>query len=320
MTRRRPTAHASAGAAAHRRRASRGSTHLTARTAAQRATSPTTAPCRRAIRPSRSAASASGCRSTRPRTCGSASAASSCTFRAASRGDHRHAHRLASRRVAPRAAIVASGSELVRGDRNDRNGPFLASSLLRLGLDPARITVVGDDPADLEAALHEGLATTCCASRAASGRRTTTARSSCSRARPGSALRVDAELERRDRGALAPGRRAPEPAVRRLRARRPKQATLPDGALWVGLVGTAPGRRPRGRRVHRRRAAGPAARAPAALAARARDGAPAAAAGPARVAERRVLRFYGVSESAVAQALADGRRRRGRGGGDDLRA
>ncbi|HXK15703.1 MAG TPA: molybdopterin-binding protein, partial [Gaiellaceae bacterium] len=56
------------------------------------------------------------------------------------------------------AAIVASGSELVRGDRNDRNGPFLAASLLRLGVDPARITVVGDDEADLEAALREGLA------------------------------------------------------------------------------------------------------------------------------------------------------------------
>jgi nicotinamide-nucleotide amidase len=52
-----------------------------------------------------------------------------------------------------RAAIVASGSELVRGDRNDRNGPFLAAALLRLGIEPARITIVGDDPADLEAAL-----------------------------------------------------------------------------------------------------------------------------------------------------------------------
>ncbi|HVW89804.1 MAG TPA: molybdopterin-binding protein, partial [Gaiellaceae bacterium] len=57
----------------------------------------------------------------------------------------------------PRAAIVASGSELVRGDRNDRNGPYLAADLLRRGVDPARITVVGDDPADLERALRSGL-------------------------------------------------------------------------------------------------------------------------------------------------------------------
>ena len=40
-----------------------------------------------------------------------------------------------------RAAIVASGSELVRGDRQDRNGPFLAASLLRLGSFLARAGV-----------------------------------------------------------------------------------------------------------------------------------------------------------------------------------
>jgi molybdenum cofactor synthesis domain-containing protein len=53
---------------------------------------------------------------------------------------------------------VASGSELVRGDRSDRNGPYLAADLLRRGVEPALITIVGDDPADLEAALHAGLA------------------------------------------------------------------------------------------------------------------------------------------------------------------
>ena len=60
--------------------------------------------------------------------------------------------------TAPRAAIVASGSELVRGDRHDRNGPYLASSLLQLGIEPARITLVGDGEADLEQTLREGLA------------------------------------------------------------------------------------------------------------------------------------------------------------------
>src|SRR5262249_37589821 len=73
-------------------------------------------------------------------------------------GHHRLEDGLAAGLARPRAAIVASGSELVRGDRNDRNGPYLAADLLRRGVDPARITVVGDDPADLEAALAEGLA------------------------------------------------------------------------------------------------------------------------------------------------------------------
>src|SRR5262249_10875123 len=66
---------------------------------------------------------------------------------------HRHEDRLA-----PRVAIVASGSELVRGDRQDRNGPYLAADFGRGGAGPAAITIVGDDAADLEAALRAGLA------------------------------------------------------------------------------------------------------------------------------------------------------------------
>src|SRR5207244_4554437 len=46
----------------------------------------------------------------------------------------------------PRAAIVVTGSELVRGERTDLNGPFLAQQLLTLGLEPARISIVGDTP------------------------------------------------------------------------------------------------------------------------------------------------------------------------------
>ena len=47
----------------------------------------------------------------------------------------------------PRAAIVVTGSELVRGERTDRNGPFYAHEALSLGLVPDRILIVGDDPA-----------------------------------------------------------------------------------------------------------------------------------------------------------------------------
>src|SRR4029079_8827822 len=46
----------------------------------------------------------------------------------------------------PRAAIVVTGSELVRGERTDRNGPFYAREALSLGLVPERIVIVGDDP------------------------------------------------------------------------------------------------------------------------------------------------------------------------------
>jgi nicotinamide-nucleotide amidase len=63
----------------------------------------------------------------------------------------------------PRAVVVVTGSELVRGERTDRNGPFLATELLRRGIEPARIEIVGDDPAELEAALREGLRADLCA-------------------------------------------------------------------------------------------------------------------------------------------------------------
>src|SRR4029078_2716698 len=62
----------------------------------------------------------------------------------------------------PCVSCSVAGSSLVRGDRRDLNGPFLASELLRLGLEPARISIVGDDPAELETALREGLEADLC--------------------------------------------------------------------------------------------------------------------------------------------------------------
>jgi len=139
-----------------------------------------------------------------------------------------------------RAAIVASGSELVRGDRNDRNGPFLASSLLRLGVDPARITVVGDDPRDLEAALREGFGHDLLVASGGLGPTHDDRTVELLAAAAGVGLRTDEELVAQI-----------EEISRRVAARlnRPyadfehgvrKQGTIPDGALVVGLVGTAP--------------------------------------------------------------------------------
>jgi nicotinamide-nucleotide amidase len=204
-----------------------------------------------------------------------------------------------------RAAVVASGSELVRGDRHDRNGPYLTSSLLRLGVEPARITVVGDDPDELEAALREGLAFDLLVVSGGLGP-THDDRTIELLARAAAVeVHVDAELE----AGIAQ-------LSRRIAARldRPyadftagvrKQATLPDGAEWVGLVGTAPA-------VVLPHADGVAVALPGPprelqqLWPRVLETAPLQALlRRARVAERRVLRLYGASESAVAQALAD---------------
>ena len=61
----------------------------------------------------------------------------------------------------PRAVCVVTGSELVRGERTDLNGPFLARQALAHGLEPARIAIVGDSPAELETTLRDALDAAC---------------------------------------------------------------------------------------------------------------------------------------------------------------
>ncbi len=192
----------------------------------------------------------------------------------------------------------------MRGDRNDRNGPYLASSLLRLGVEPARITVVGDDPGDLEAALRDGLGHDLLVVSGGLGPTHDDRTIELLARAVGVGLRLDEEL-----------RAAIEELSRRVAARmnRPytdfaagvsKQATLPEGATWVGLVGTAPA-------VvleHDGRVAvalpGPPRELqtlwPRVLETEPLRGLLVRAQAP----DRRVLRFFGVSESAVAQSLA----------------
>jgi nicotinamide-nucleotide amidase len=203
-----------------------------------------------------------------------------------------------------RAAIVASGSELVRGDRQDRNGPFLAASLLRLGIDPVRITVVGDHPADLEAALREGLGHELLVVSGGLGP-THDDRTIELLARAAEmGLRTDEELagqieeiSRRVATRLNLPYADFEHGVR-------KQATIPDGALVVGLAGTAPAVVLEvGERVVVALPGPP--RELQALWPRVLETEPMRRLlSHAHAPERRVLRFYGASESEVAQALA----------------
>ena len=154
-----------------------------------------------------------------------------------------HAARLLARRLSrPRGFVVVTGSELVRGDRRDLNGPFLASELLRLGVEPARISIVGDDPAELEAALREGLeADLCCVSGGLGPTHDDRTVELVARA-AGRELVVDeraraAEIESISR-AIA---ERLGPAVRRLRSRAcASRRRCREGALVVGIAGTAP--------------------------------------------------------------------------------
>jgi len=142
----------------------------------------------------------------------------------------------------PRAVVVVTGSELVRGERTDLNGPFLARSLLALGVEPTRIQVVGDDPAELEAAVREAVRTADLVATSGGLGPTHDDRTVRIVAKvAGLAVRVDEELESQIENV---SRMVAE------RMKRPyadfsdgvtKQATVPVPSTVLGLAGTAPG-------------------------------------------------------------------------------
>ncbi len=138
--------------------------------------------------------------------------------------------------------IVVTGSELVRGDRTDLNGPFLARSLLSLGVEPTRIHIVGDDAGELERALREAVSGADLVAVSGGLGPTHDDRTVATVARvAGAELEVRPELEAEIEGvARAVAERLNRSYVEFADGVR-KQATLPVGAESLGLAGTAPG-------------------------------------------------------------------------------
>lgn len=143
--------------------------------------------------------------------------------------------------MTPRAAVLVTGSELVRGGRVDENGPFLARELASRGIEPERVSVIGDRPERLEAAFREALELDLVVTSGGLGPTHDDRTIELLARAAGRELRVDPELqeeiERVVRG-LADRFRRPfaefEAGVR-------KQATIPEGGVSLGLAGTAPG-------------------------------------------------------------------------------
>ena len=205
----------------------------------------------------------------------------------------------------PRAAIVATGSELVRGERQDRNGPYLAAEAVRLGLDPLRIEIVGDGVDELEAAFRRAFEADLALVSGGLGPTHDDRTVELVARVAGRALVLDEALEEQI-GTISRtiAERLGRPYSDFTTGVR-KQATRPEGSISLGLAGTAPGLvldlgdtvvvvlpgPPRELQRLWPRALGtePVQR----LLTRA----------PAR--EHHVLRFFGTPESAVAEALAE---------------
>ena len=146
--------------------------------------------------------------------------------------------------VSARAGIVVTGTEVLTGRVQDRNGPWIADRLLELGVELAHITICGDRPRDIEAQLRflaeEGVdlvVTSGGLGPTADDMTVATVARFCGRE-----LVLDAELENTIseilRRLMARFTGVDFDAVR---AANRKQAMIPSGADVINPVGTAPG-------------------------------------------------------------------------------
>ncbi len=198
-----------------------------------------------------------------------------------------------------------TGSELVRGERTDLNGPFFAREALLLGLQPARIAIVGDDPDELETALREGFEADVCLVSGGLGPthddRTIELVARVAQRELRLDVALESEIEQISRTFAKRIRRPYADFAGGVR----KQATLPEGALSLGIAGTAPG-------VVLETGTCVAVVLPGPPGELQRLWPRAVASVPlqrvlARTTQpdRRVLRFYGASESVIAKTLED---------------
>jgi nicotinamide-nucleotide amidase len=146
--------------------------------------------------------------------------------------------------VSARAGIVVTGTEVLTGRVQDRNGPWIADRLLELGVELAHITICGDRPQDIEAQLRflagEGvdlIITSGGLGPTADDMTVATVARFCGRE-----LVLDAELEDKITDILKRFMaRFSNVDSEVVRAANRKQAMIPAGSHVLDPVGTAPG-------------------------------------------------------------------------------
>jgi nicotinamide-nucleotide amidase len=146
--------------------------------------------------------------------------------------------------VSARAGIVVTGTEVLTGRVQDRNGPWLADRLLELGIELAHITICGDRPQDIEAQLRfladEGvdlIVTSGGLGPTADDMTVATVARFCGRE-----LVLDEALEGKITDILKRFMaRFPDVDLEAVRTANRKQAMIPAGSHVIDPVGTAPG-------------------------------------------------------------------------------
>jgi nicotinamide-nucleotide amidase len=146
--------------------------------------------------------------------------------------------------VSARAGIVVTGTEVLTGRVQDRNGPWIADRLLELGVELAHITICGDRPQDIEAQLRfladEGvdlIVTSGGLGPTADDMTVATVAQFCGRE-----LVLDAQLEAKIGDIIKRlMARFDNVDLEAIQASNRKQALIPAGAHVIDPVGTAPG-------------------------------------------------------------------------------
>jgi nicotinamide-nucleotide amidase len=145
--------------------------------------------------------------------------------------------------LSARAGIVVTGTEVLSGQVTDRNSPWLAERLGDLGIELAHVVTCGDRPADLAAALRflhdERVDLIVTSGGLGPTADDLTAQIVADFA--GRPLALDEDLEQRIADILAVFARRWRLDEDALRAANRKQAMVPEGAIALDPVGTAPG-------------------------------------------------------------------------------
>ncbi|MFZ1154091.1 MAG: competence/damage-inducible protein A [Solirubrobacteraceae bacterium] len=145
---------------------------------------------------------------------------------------------------AARAGILITGTEVLTGRVRDRNGPWLSDRLFEVGVDLAHITIVGDRPQDMQAALElmAGESLDVVLTSGGLGPTADDLTAEVVGRFQGREMTLDEELEERIAEILRPlVARYPDLDREAIAAGNSKQATIPRGATVLEPVGTAPG-------------------------------------------------------------------------------